>query len=81
MPIYEYRCEDCGKISELLTGIGSSSDQIKCSHCGGKNVCKLMSVSSTPSKMPQRKPGKTCCGADERCDKPPCSDNSPCCKN
>lgn len=44
MPIYEYQCDDCGKIEEVLQKI-SDKPLTKCSHCSGK-LRKLVSHSA-----------------------------------
>ena len=44
MPIYEYRCSDCGKVSEVL--IRGGSKQPACSHCGGTRLTKLVSATN-----------------------------------
>ena len=76
MPIYEYRCRNCGQISELLIGVGQGTEEIKCAHCGSKKLDKIMSQSFIATDGNSRGPrnGKTCCGRDERCSKPPCAD-------
>ena len=77
MPIYEYRCRKCGKISELLVGVGSYADELKCSHCGSTDLEKLMSAPAGFS-FSQKSGGlacgrtTTCCGRSEPCEKPPC---------
>lgn len=77
MPLYEYRCPNCGEEFEILVET-SRAETIECPACGATNAEKLMSVSWTPSRLSQRWPGKTCCGADERCEKPPCSGGGSC---
>jgi len=47
MPIYEYRCEDCGQEFESLV-LGSETPE--CVKCSGKNVNKLMSACGFVSK-------------------------------
>ena len=43
MPIYEYRCGDCRKISSFFTrAIGSSLKPV-CLHCQSRNVSRRMS--------------------------------------
>jgi len=73
MPIYEYRCNQCGYVSEILTGVGSHGDLPFCKNCGSYNLQKLISASSFISTDSARHTGTTCCGAQERCDSPPCS--------
>ncbi len=43
MPIYEFRCRDCGKKSTFLTLSVSSSFDQKCKKCGSRNLDKLVS--------------------------------------
>ena len=43
MPIYEYRCADCGKKSTFLTLSVSSTLEPKCKICGSANMKKLVS--------------------------------------
>jgi len=43
MPIYEYRCSDCGKKTQVLTLSVRSAVEPKCRHCGGPNLVKLVS--------------------------------------
>lgn len=76
MPIYEYRCLSCGNISEIWEGVGSRRDSLVCKYCGGKSLERVLSISHLV-KNPRPK-GSTCCGRDERCDKPPCSAGSSC---
>jgi putative FmdB family regulatory protein len=80
MPIYEYKCKDCGKISEFLIGVVRDTLEIKCHFCGSKEVDKIFSKSFTPAagNLPGSQGGKTCCGREERCDTPPCSDGGAC---
>ena len=41
MPVYEYKCKDCGKVSEIL--VFSSEETPDCKHCGSKNIEKILS--------------------------------------
>ncbi|HBG18907.1 MAG TPA: zinc ribbon domain-containing protein, partial [Desulfobulbaceae bacterium] len=34
MPIYEYRCDICQNIFEVLTSAGSQNEKVLCSKCG-----------------------------------------------
>ncbi|MBN2722514.1 MAG: zinc ribbon domain-containing protein [Deltaproteobacteria bacterium] len=45
MPIYEYKCESCGKVLELLQEIDEPPIS-KCPECGSSEIRKLISVSS-----------------------------------
>jgi len=45
MPIYEYRCADCGTVFEVMQKF-SDKPVGTCEKCKGKNVEKLISQSS-----------------------------------
>ena len=80
MPIYEYKCGDCGKVSEFLVGVTKDEPEIKCSFCSSKKLDKLFSQSfvSTGNRIIGSQGGKTCCGRTERCDTTPCSGDGVC---
>jgi len=47
MPLYDFQCKDCQKSSELL--LISSAETPVCSHCGSRNMTKLLSAHSSLS--------------------------------
>ena len=69
MALYEYKCKECGKISEILV---FSSDEIpKCKECGSTKLEKMLSgfavskgssTSNTP--MPSCPTGGCCYGGN-----------------
>jgi putative FmdB family regulatory protein len=75
VPIYEYRCLDCHAAFEQLLGTGSV---VTCPSCGSSSLDKLFSVPFISSGKTARQAGRTCCGQQERCDSPPCSEGSGC---
>jgi len=77
MPIYEYRCESCGAVSEYLVGLGED-EKIRCRACGSDGINRILSASSYTLHSSARMPGRTCCGREERCETPPCSDMGTC---
>lgn len=79
MPIYDYRCSDCGKVSEIMVGVSGHSETIQCKHCSSTSVSKMPAMASIATHY-SRPHDKTCCGRDDRCDTPPCSTNSPGCE-
>jgi putative FmdB family regulatory protein len=46
MPIYEYRCSECGEKFEKLVRLSTSTSEIECPRCGGRKVEKLISAFS-----------------------------------
>jgi putative FmdB family regulatory protein len=65
MPLYDFLCSDCGKISEIL--VASTNEKIKCGSCGSGNVKKMLSApSSLSGEANERMPGPgdtACCGS------------------
>jgi putative FmdB family regulatory protein len=43
MPIYEYRCEDCGKISEFLVMSHDDTFTPQCNRCKSKKMSRVLS--------------------------------------
>lgn len=80
MPIYEYRCKNCGNTFEYLVGIGRGDDDIICKNCGSREMEKLLSTANFAKgeHMGFSQGGNTCCGREERCDNPPCSTGGGC---
>ncbi|RMF39527.1 MAG: zinc ribbon domain-containing protein [Planctomycetota bacterium] len=47
MPLYEYRCKECGAEMELL--VRSTGEKPQCPKCKSKRLEKLLSVVATPT--------------------------------
>ena len=75
MPIYDFKCQECGKVSEIL--LRNSDQSVHCPDCGSENMEKLISASYMV-KTDVSAPGTTCCGRAERCETPPCSTGDVC---
>ncbi len=64
MPLYEFLCLDCGKVSEVL--LTRSDDLAQCESCSSKRLKKMISAHSFLSGAGGRNipgPGDTaCCG-------------------
>lgn len=43
MPIYEYRCADCGRKTTVITLRISEAASPTCERCGGRDLTRLMS--------------------------------------
>lgn len=79
MPLYEYRCRGCAKISEFLVRDPGARDALACPDCGSTDLERLLSVPSAPvvkgggsSNAATPCGNAPCCGRETRCDKPPC---------
>jgi putative FmdB family regulatory protein len=42
MPIYVYRCRDCGDVTEAFASISSPADPIECEHCHGSATYRVI---------------------------------------
>jgi putative FmdB family regulatory protein len=78
MPIYEYKCKSCGHVSEVLVQGFFSPREPECPECGQE----MERLITSPSLLKNtNNSGKTCCGREERCEKPPCSSEGHCRRN
>jgi len=77
MPIYEYRCGNCGERVEVLVRSGMSAPPT-CPNCDSPLLEKLFSLPHVLSGQTHRPSGLTCCGREERCETPPCSTDQVC---
>jgi putative FmdB family regulatory protein len=64
MPIFEYRCDACGKQFERFVRPSRepSTDVLSCPSCGGQNLQQLLSsfaVSSADTRQLHRNQGRT----------------------
>lgn len=44
MPIYEYKCDECGAVSEVLVRNTASQSSAICSSCNSSHVSRLVSA-------------------------------------
>jgi putative FmdB family regulatory protein len=67
--MYEYRCNACGTVSEILTGVSQEEPEIRCGKCSATDLKKLISVSNFNVARPKRQ-DRAPCGANvgEACD-------------
>jgi putative FmdB family regulatory protein len=79
MPIYDFKCRECGKVAEKLVR-NSDNKKIICPDCGSGNMEKLIS-SSYLVKTASPSSSATCCGRAESCDTPPCDSGGKCCQH
>jgi putative FmdB family regulatory protein len=88
MPTYEYQCDSCGLKFERRQSITEPS-LTECPECHGK-VQRLLSggagfilkgggqgrTGASSGACALEQTGKTCCGREDRCGKPPCRTES-----
>src|SRR6476661_4746801 len=43
MPVYEYRCQACGRKFQTLVGVVAGPEDTKCVHCGSPATTRLVS--------------------------------------
>lgn len=62
MPIFEYKCNDCGTVSSILVKSGSGRG-VKCPKCGSKSMAKQISSFSAVVKDSSGSDGscQSCC--------------------
>ena len=87
MPTYEYVCESCGYEFERFQNMNDARIK-ECPQCG-QQINRLISggigvimknnnFHATEVRKNNISAGKTCCGKEERCDRPPCSSDGVC---
>lgn len=63
MPIYGYRCDDCGRMFETLV---RGSETATCPSCDSQRLTQQLSVIAPPAKggsdAPMCESGGNCCG-------------------
>jgi putative FmdB family regulatory protein len=78
LPIYEYKCQHCGTVTEFFFRTQNDRIDLVCKRCQSTQLEKIF---STPAAVHLKSPvakGLTCCGSTERCDSPPCSSGDSC---
>ena len=64
MPVFEYKCAQCGLITEFLENVRTKKTRT-CTHCGGTKLEKQFSVFSPGVKQGQSKRCHGC--SDQSC--------------
>lgn len=78
MPIYEYKCEKCGAVTERLQKSMQDEEKSTCSQCGSSKTSRILSMPFVSVKSSSSSQGATCCGRDTRCETPPCASDNVC---
>lgn len=63
MPLYEYECENCGKVTESLRSTSKADRPIACEHCKSKKTHRLHSVFAAGSSQADSPMSPPPCGA------------------
>ena len=59
MPLYEYKCQECGEIQEVLQP-NSTAEQPPCSNCGSEKTNRLISAAVSHSSAGSSSVGASC---------------------
>jgi len=73
MPIYEYKCNQCGRISEFRITSQYQVNSLRCRDCGSPQLDRIISapaISTSRSTEGNYSSGQTCCGRDHGCSSP-----------
>jgi putative FmdB family regulatory protein len=65
MPLYEYRCRDCGDRFEVLQRLGEGAEGLSCPDCGAATLDKQFSSFATTSSSSSSAMAEAGCGAAE----------------
>ncbi|MGA2135774.1 MAG: zinc ribbon domain-containing protein [Bryobacteraceae bacterium] len=68
MPIYEYKCQDCGTKFEKLMRRSSDSSSLECPSCGEKHLSQELSTFAAHAASPKQADGPAC--PSGRCSNP-----------
>ena len=63
MPVYEYRCKGCGKVSEKFVRSSQEEESLSCAFCGHKELERQFSCFSSGGSTSAGGPG----GQDQGC--------------
>ncbi|MFH1436867.1 MAG: zinc ribbon domain-containing protein [Pseudomonadota bacterium] len=74
MPIYEYKCNTCGRISEFLVSGKEPAGSAQCPSCGGRRMERVLSAPGGITIQDKGghagDPGGACCGMTNPCESP-----------
>ncbi len=67
MPVYEYRCEGCGQVTEALIRNARATKHVRCEHCGDNRLERVylspiapVPTARTPVAAPCREQREGC---------------------
>ena len=57
MPLYEYECQKCGKLTEILQSRAEADEEVKCPECGSRHLTpgrdKIVTFSEISEQLEQ----------------------------
>lgn len=60
MPIYSYRCRDCGEVFDLLEGLSGDQVRRRCPRCSGRALTKIHAAFNVGPAEKSGRPGTAC---------------------
>jgi putative FmdB family regulatory protein len=60
MPIYSYRCRDCGEVFDLLEGVSAEKVRRRCPKCSGGALQKIHAAFNVGPGGSRRPPEAAC---------------------
>jgi putative FmdB family regulatory protein len=63
MPIYEFKCNRCGKQFEQIVFASDKGEPVPCPSCGKKDSCRLLSSFSCASSASGSAAGSSSCSS------------------
>jgi putative FmdB family regulatory protein len=70
MPIYEYRCQECGGVTEALLKNRREVADVCCQRCGSGRLERAFLSAIAPVRTDTRPEAVPCCGERESCANP-----------
>jgi putative FmdB family regulatory protein len=67
MPIYEFRCAQCGNIQEILVSSSSAEIEMKCNECQGEVLERVLSRVSYSMGSPSGEQSASPCATTKSC--------------
>ena len=67
MPVYEFRCEGCGKVTEALIRNAQETKHLHCEHCGDSQLARVYLSPIAPVPAAKTPAAESCCGQREGC--------------
>jgi putative FmdB family regulatory protein len=70
VPIYEYRCQECGGVTEAFLRNRKEAVQLRCRHCGSERLERAYLSPIAPVRTGTRQERTSCCGEQDGCSDP-----------